>query len=168
MNSPLAYRWTGDAFQVLPRFAKQADQEFVIGQAYCLEVVEERSSKSHAHFFAAVNSAWLSLPEDIADRWPTSTHLRKWALIRAGFHNHRSIVAKSRAEALRLAAFIKPMDDYAVVITTDCVIDVYTAKSQKHRAMNKLEFAASKEAVLTILADLVGVQATALEKAETA
>jgi hypothetical protein len=166
--TPLSYRWSGDSFQITPRHAKAADEQFVIGQAYCLEVVEERSSKSHAHFFAAVNAAWLSLPEGIADQWPTSTHLRKWCLIKAGFHNHRSIVAKSRAEALRLAAFIKPMDDYAVVVTTDCVINVYTAKSQKHRAMNKQEFAASKEAVLAILADLIAVNPAALERAETA
>jgi len=38
-------------------------------------------------------------------------------------------------EAQRIAAFIKPMDTYAMVIVNECVVTVYTAKSQSLKAM---------------------------------
>jgi len=165
MPTPLPFEWDGEAFRPLPRFAKECDKRYVVGLRYMLEEIQERSSKSHAHYFAMVGEAWMNLPEDASDRWPTSEHLRKWCLIKAGFHDHRSIVARSKAEALRLASFIRPMDDFAIVTVNDCVVDVFTAKSQSHRAMNKQEFAKSKEAVLRILADMIGVAPGKLEKA---
>src|SRR3546814_9642927 len=59
-------------------------------------------------------------------RFATPDHLRRWALIRAGYRDERSIVCASKAEAQRLAAFIKPMDDYAVVLVSEAVVKVCT------------------------------------------
>ena len=69
---PLAYRWTGTGFEVLPRHQKAADREFAIGEVYRLEQVHERSAKSHAQFFAALNSGWLNLPEAMAGSFPSA------------------------------------------------------------------------------------------------
>src|SRR3990167_2600442 len=114
MNDPVHFTWDGDAMLPLWRFKKLCDKEFVVGQSYPLTVQEERSANSHRHYFASVASAWRNLPEDVAEQYPTSEHLRKWALIKCGYADQRSIPLASKAEALRVAAFIKPMDDYAI------------------------------------------------------
>ena len=67
-GTPLAYRWTGTSFEVLPRHQKQADAEFVVGEVYRLNQVHERSAKSHAQFFSALNTGWLNLNETMAER----------------------------------------------------------------------------------------------------
>lgn len=156
-GTPLAYRWTGDSFEVLPRHQKAADAEFVIGQVYRLEQVHERSAKSHAQFFAALNTGWLNLPEAMAESFPSSEHLRKHCLIKAGFFDKRSIQCSSKAEALRLAAFIRPLDEYAIVTVTGSLVTVYTAQSQSYRAMGKEAFQKSKQAVLDQIDTMLGV-----------
>lgn len=161
----LPFTWNGEAMIPARGFAKRCDAEFTIGMAYNLEAVEQRSAKSHAHYFAAINEAWQNLPEDQADRFPTSEHLRKWCLIRAGFAEQRQIVAASKAEAQRLAAFVKPMDSYAVVTVRDAVVTVWTAESQSQRAMGKERFQASKTAVLELLALMIGTDPVELGRA---
>lgn len=156
-GTPLTYRWLGDSFEILPRHQKAADAEFVIGEVYTLEEVKGRSQVSHNHFFAAVHSGWLNLPEQKAERFPTSEHLRKWCLIKSGFHDQRSIVAASKAEALRVAAFIRPIDEFAVVVVSECTVTVYTAKSQSKKAMGAADFQASKQAVLDLIDSMLAV-----------
>ena len=158
--NPLPFTWNGEAMEIARGFSKLADKRFVIGERYVLDVVEKRSAKSHAAYFAAVTGAWKTLPDALAEQFPTAHHLRKYCLIKAGFHEHRAIVANSKAEAQRIAAFIKPMDSFAVVTVKDCVINVYTARSQKLRAMNKQDFEASKRAVL----DILGVERGTVQK----
>jgi hypothetical protein len=154
MNTPLPFKWDGQA--MIPAWPRMASKQFVAGETYPLIVQEQRSAVSHNHYFACVHDAWLNLPEDMAVHFPTEEHLRKYALIKAGYTDHRSIGCASQEEAQRIAAFIKPMDTYAMVIMTDCVVTVYTAKSQSLKAMGKREFAASKEKVLEILSLMAG------------
>lgn len=163
--NPLPFRWTGDTMEPLRAFKRRADAEFVVGQIYRLDVVEDRSAASHRHYFAAINEAWSNLPEAEADRFPSPEHLRKWALINAGFHNRREMVASSKAEAARLAAFIEPMDEYAAVTVRGAAVEVLTARSQSVRAMGKEEFQRSKDAVLEIVASVIGVTPGELGKA---
>lgn len=165
MATPLPCRWDGEAFAPLPRFAKLADEQFVIGKVYTLAEVLKRSAKSHAHYFACVTEAWKNLPESYGDRYPTDEHLRKSALIKAGYRDERSLVCSSRAEALRLASFVSAMDDYAIVTVVASVVTVYTAKSQNEKAMDGPTFQASKDAVLGILAEMIGVEPTTLSSA---
>lgn len=139
------------------RFAREADAQFVIGERYRLTVVEERSAKSHAHYFACVSDAWANLPEQYEGRWPSSEHLRKWALAKAGYCDERTIVAASKAEAIRLAAFIRPMDGYAIVTVSGLVVTVYTPRSQDLRSMDRKTFQESKDAVLGIIENLLHV-----------
>jgi len=162
----MQFQWTGEA--MIPRLPRHADRLFTVGQVYTLVEQAERSSASHRHYFALINEAFNSLPEHIADRWSTPDHLRKWCLIRAGYRDERSIVCASKAEALRVKSFIRPIDDFAVVVASEAVVTVYTAKSQSVKAMGRAEFQASKDAVITALADLIGVEPATLSRQEQA
>lgn len=165
---PLYFCWQGDGFAPLPRHAKECDARYVVGAVYALEEIQERSAASHKQFFAAVNEGWKNLPDEAAERFPTPDALRKFALIKTGYRDERSIQCASRPEALRVAAFIRPMDEFAVVTVTGATVTVFTAKSQSMKAMGKVEFQHSKTSVLDYIADMLGTETRALESAAAA
>jgi len=155
---PIPMQWDGEVMRPTRGFAATADKLFVIGEVYTLaEVDAQRSMRSHRHYFQAVYDAWLNLSEHDADRFPTEVHLRKYALIRAGYCDTRELVCSSKAEAVRVGAFIKPMDPYALVTIKPPAVRVYTAKSQDLRSMGRKVFQESKDAVLEILAGMIEV-----------
>lgn len=162
MNAPFYYRWSGDEMVPLPRFAARARKQFVVGEVYPLIVHEDRSDASHRQYFAAIAEGWRQLPENIADRWPSPEYLRKWCLVRSGFADEQATVCSSDKQATEIAAFIRPLDSYAVITVKGPVVTVYRAKSQSRRAMNKADFESSKRAVLDLIADLVGTDADTL------
>lgn len=163
---PLPVQWDGEVFKPITGYwARQADRHLVVGQTYTMEVREPRSPASHGHYFASVTDAHENLPEAMADRWATPDHLRRYALIRTGWRDERSIACTSKADALRVAAFIRPMDEYAVVVAHEAVVVVMTAKSQSLKAMGRKDFQASKQAVLDYLATLIGTTSDALARA---
>jgi len=165
MPAPIIFEWDGDAMAPLPRFRKEADRRFAVHERYRMDAIEERSAVSHSHYFAVLHQAWMNLPEHLAERFATADHLRKYALIKAGFRDERSIVAASKAEAQRLAAFIKPMDEFAIVTVSEAVVTVYTAKSQSMKAMGKADFQRSKQEVLDLVAAMIGVAPDELVRA---
>lgn len=162
--APIPMRWEGDVFRPHPRYQKECDRTFTVGDVYRLVEHQDRSQASHSHYFASLAEAWANLPDDLAERWPTPEHLRKFALIKAGYADSRQIVASSRAEALRLASFIRPMDEYAVVTVAEAVVTVFTARSQSKRAMGAKDFQASKQAVLDYVAGLIGTTTETLTR----
>lgn len=157
--TPVIFEWSGEAMVPLRRFHNLANAEFTVGERYHMEPKEVRSLASHNHYFATLNDIWLSLPERYGDQIPSVEHMRKWALIRTGFRDERSIVCASKAEAQRVAAFLKPMDDFALVVVSEATVTVYTAKSQSMRAMGKEQFQRSKEAVLDYCQSMIEEQA---------
>lgn len=166
--TPIPFIWSDDdgAFRPLnARFMRAAKEAYGDGEVVTLAPVEDRSAASHRHYFSAINEAWMNMPEHLADDFPTAEHLRKKALIRAGYRDERSFVCGSRAEAIRLAAFLRPVDDFAIVSVDGTSVVQLTAKSQSMRAMGKATFQESKDAVLAILSDLIGVTPDALTKA---
>lgn len=154
--APILYTWTGEAMVPLARFASRCDKTFVIGEVYRMEIVEERSQRSHSHFFARVKEYHDSLPDYLAERFPTPEHLRKWALIQAGYANRAEIACRSHAEAARTIATIKALDEYAVAVARDNILVVLTAQSQSTKAMGAKVFQESKEKVFSVLDDLLG------------
>lgn len=160
---PLWFQWTGEA--MVPLNPRAADRMYVVGERYHLDHIEERSAASHRAYFAALHDAWQNLPEDLAERFATPEALRKYALIRTGFRDERSIIAASKAEARRIAAFIKPLDEFAVVSVHEAAVIVWTAKSQSMKAMGKAEFQRSKDAVLQFCAEIIGVTRDELGRA---
>lgn len=172
MTAPIRLRYEGDGnFRVMSNYwAARADKDFVVGELY--EMVEhlERSANSHRHFFATVNDAWKTLPDELLESYPSADHLRKKALVWKGWRDERTIACTSKAEAERISAFVKPMDDFAVVTVRESVIRVWTAKSQKVKAMGAKDFQQSKQDVLDYIDDLLGVErgATASNSARAA
>ena len=159
---PLKYRWNGEAMvPLVPRVAQEMYEE---GRTYWLEPWEPASQASRGHYFASLKEGWDNLPEHLAERFPTPEHLRKFLLIRAGYHDERTIVAASKAQAQRIAGFVRPMDEFAVVTVREATVGVYTAKSQSARAMGRKAFQKSKSDVLDALSDLIGVERRTLDE----
>jgi hypothetical protein len=169
-TAPIALRYEGNGdFRVLSNYwAGRADRDYVVGEVYKMVEQHDRSDASHNHYFAAIKNGFDNLPDELRDEYPSTEHLRKKALIRKGFRDERDHVCASKAEAARLKAFIKPMDDYAIVIVSECVVRVWTAKSQSRKAMGAKEFQDSKTAVLEFIDDLLGVEHGATARSEAA
>lgn len=168
--SGLPFKWTGEVMLPLPNFRKMADRSFVIGQTYRLEEVQERSKRSHDHYFACIEEAWSNLPEPMLEQFPNSTILRKFALIRTGFCTMSQEVCQTHAEAQRAAGMIRRhADDYLLITVDRNVVTVHRAESQSLHAMgSKRRFQESKDKTLTYIASLLGVTREELAKAEAA
>ena len=155
---PRHYRWTGDAFAPLSgRASKECGAEYIVGAVYRLVEVEDRSEASHRHCFAEINEVWKNLSDEQMERWPTPEHLRKNALIKCGFAKQRTFVASSRAEALRIMAFMKSTDEFALYLVKDNIITEWTAESMSYKAMGKQRFNECKTAILEFVSSLIGV-----------
>jgi len=162
---PLELVWDGNVLRpTTPFWARKAQKELVAGEVYHMEDRPERSSNSHRSYFARINEIWSSLPDHLADRFTSPDALRRYALIATGWHDSQSMPCPSQEAAQKFAAFIRPIDAFALVTVTDCVVNVYRAKSQSMKAMGKVDFQASKTAVLDFLSDLIGTTAQELEK----
>lgn len=163
---PIAVFWDGKHFSPAGSYwARLAKEHFTEGEVHQIEVREERSTASHRHLFAAVREAWKTLPENIADQYPSPEHLRKRALVQAGFYDETITDAGSNAAALRVASAFRFIDDFAVVFVRGHLVIRRTAKSQSTRAMPKGEFQKSKDAVLEIVAGLIGATPGTLTQA---
>ena len=67
-----------------------------------------------------------------------------------------TFVCKTKAEAERWAAYLRPLDEFSIVTFDGVVVVQYIAKTQSKNGMpDKGEFQRSKEAVLGFLANLV-------------
>lgn len=167
---PLRFMWTGEDMHPATRYwAREADKRFVVGETYTMDELHVRSTETHRHYFACIKSAWDSLPDHLRPQYPSAEHLRKFALVNAGYCTKVQHVCKSAAEAERLAVAIRPYDTYQLVMVDGPIVTVYHALSQDHRSMDKAQFQASKEAVLRWIGDLIGVDPTTLsQQAEAA
>ena len=153
------FTWNGQA--MIPTRLLAAAKTYEPGRRYWLEEVSDRSWFSHRHEFAWIAEAWNNLPEALADKFPTPEHLRKAALIATGWHREMIIEAGSAAAALRVAAYAKGRDEFAHVVTRGPTVTVRWARSQRmhgHDRMDKAEFAASKDAILGWISNLLGIE----------
>jgi len=165
-SAPIIAEWDGESLVPVRQFEKYCDVNFIVGERYRVTLQEERSANSHNHYFAVLTELWHSLPEAYDGRFPTMDHLRKYALIRTGYRDDRSIVCASKAEAQRVAAFINPMDGFALVATQEAAVHVYTAQSQSLKAMGRKEFQESKQAVLDYIGlEMIGLKPTEIQRA---
>lgn len=168
-DDPILAHWDGEVLRPVSAYwAKRADAQWVVGERYMVEIQHERSIASHRQYFAALNECFMNLPERIAEQFPTVERLRKYALIMTGHRDECSYVANSAAKALEIAAFVRPLDDYAIVSVSGATVVVLRAKSQSMRAMGKRDFQRSKDDVLNFVATLLGTTAASLDKARAA
>jgi hypothetical protein len=157
---PLRYEGNGMLRCLHPKRLK-----LEVGQVHGWQMAEHRSKASHDHFFACVNEAWKSLPEDMADDFPSPEHLRKWALIKAGFCSSTRVVCANNAEAMTLATKAKQMDRFSLVAIDVKVVTIWTADSQRRDAMGRQEFQEAKDRALDVISKLIGTDAATLRAA---
>lgn len=181
---PVVFRWLevdvidGDgivhrqmAMVALPRYGNVCKRQFEAGEEYVLAPIEERLMASHRQFFAAIRDGFMNLPEKIAERWPTDTHLRRWLLIETGYFDEKEFDCPDEKFARRLATFIRTEDEYARISVhrpsgqgDSWRVIVRRAKSQAVPAMKKQEFEASKKDVLDLLEHLTSVPRGTLKR----
>ena len=164
MSTHMLFKWDADNAVMVPLRKTAALRHYVDEQVYTLEEVQERSANSHNHYFASLHEAWLNLPDDVAERFVNEEHFRKFCLIKTGYCDQRQIVCSSKAEAERIAAFVRSMSPYTLATVKDRVVTAFEAKSQSYRSMSKDEFRKSKDAVLDYAASLIGTERKALEQ----
>lgn len=155
------------------RYAKVAARQYGdSGTEHTLEPVTHRDMHRHNHFFAALNEAFKNLPEQIAARWPTSEHFRKWLLIETGWFDEKEWDFEGRGaqkNAERLGLFVRAEAEFARIKTVEVApgkwkVIVRRAKSQAIPAMKPEEFYQSKKDVLDYASGMIGVRPTELKK----
>lgn len=168
-GSPIEALWDGKVFRPTSSYmVRRADKQFAKGEILRLVDHGDRSTATHNHYFASVQNAFDNLPPLMAERFSSPDALRKYALIKAGFCTSDSIGCPSHADALRVAAFVRSADEFALVIVSKSMVTRYVAKSQSFKSMGKKEFADSKEAVLRVLSEMIGVAKQELSDAGAA
>lgn len=156
----IVFQWDAEASVMRPlkRFHNYCNATFVDEEFYRMTVVEERSMRSHRHYFATMHDAWLNLPDDEAINFANDEDFRKHCLIMCGYRHERKFVASSPLEARKIAAFLRqPRGEYAVISVSGNVVLEWTAMSQSLKAMPGKTFQESKTACLEFAADLLGV-----------
>ena len=153
---PVIYNWDGERRVMVPqtRFINVCNRQFEHGEEYLQAVVEERSQASHNQFFAAVHDGWMNLNEESSKHFPTDQHLRKWALVQTGYCVETDFVCDFKAEAMRLAAYIRKDHEYSVIKVSGSLVKVFDPESQSKAAMKKERFEQSKKDVLDLIATM--------------
>jgi hypothetical protein len=149
----------------LPIYLSECNRDLVVGEVYKLEPIEERSQKSHGHYFACLNEIWKQLPDEMRERFHNSQdYMRKWALIQTGWttewYHVFDTVRDAQASAQRLQMDMFDRDEVGVVKHSGRTVQMFHARSQAMRgehAMNKREFQESKDDVLEWCVKLIGV-----------
>ena len=163
---PEPFEWDGEVMR--PLRPKRADAFYTVGERYIMAPISQRSDATHKHEFAWLREAWINLPEALADQYPTAEHLRKRALIDAGFYDETIVDAGTAAAAIRVAAAFRAIDDFSLVIVRGPYVIRRTAKSQSKRAMGAAEFQRSKTAIMEVVSQMLGVETKELEGAQAA
>jgi hypothetical protein len=149
------------------RYANVAKRQF--GDAdteHVLEQANERSMASHSQFFAAIKDYFDNIPEKMQARWPTPEHFRKWLLVECGWFDEKEFDMISEKHAKGLGTFIRTEDEYARITISGKKVIVRRAKSQSLKAMGKDDFQRSKQDVLELAEQFVGVpRAVAMKNA---
>lgn len=156
---PMWWRYNGAC--LVPARPELAERWFRTDQFYFMEPHNERSWRKHKAYFASLAEAWASLK---SDEYPSVECLRKHALIRTGWYEERMLTCESAEAAERVAAFIRPMDQYAIVSVSQWVVRVWTARSQSYKAMGRADFDRSMDDVLNFVAGLIEVTREQLDE----
>jgi hypothetical protein len=163
---PVDYQWDekAEVMRPLKRYLTQMHESCIHGAVYRLEP-SRRSQKQHNFQFREIDIAWHNLPEELQERFPSSEHLRKWALCKAGYCNRTESVFESEEKAREVERMILRFEQYAVVEVRGNVLIAMLAWSQNKKAMGGTLFAESLDAVLDVIANLLGTTAEALKRA---
>ena len=162
---PVTFTWANGMMTPNARFVALCGRQFDEGEEYVLEVLERGSSKSRGHFFASINEAWHNLPDDVAKRFPTSEHLRKWAMIQCGYAHETALPCPSADMAARVAAFTRQADAYCVIRIDPESHVVHRFSAMSIRKMKREIFQKMKTEVLDLVSSMIQTRRTDLERA---
>lgn len=151
------WRWNGKVMTPMPRFIRQAETEFEVGGIYRMNVQHDATARHSAWYHIELGKRFDSLPERFDGRWADVEEFRKWALIKCGFYDLKTIPCDSHDDALKVAATAKAADDYSIPKVVENTVLIATPKSQKTPKMGKVIFHASTEAVLALADELLGI-----------
>lgn len=158
---PIRYQWNGYAMIPQDRFRNYLTTYYKVGDYYDLVELELRDMSAHNAFFASLQECWNNLRErGDADLFPSPDHLRKWALTFTEFcHMDIHDECRTRKEAERLSrSLVRAVPFSRCKITDNLEVWHYIPNSQAMNAMpNNRTFAASKRAVMQVLAQRLGV-----------
>lgn len=159
--------WTGEVFRPLnARQVRDAAAQHGQGEIVALDVVKGRSKTSHDHFFAVITEAHRSLPDGLAERFPTPDSLRHYALCQSGHCDVKHYACASNAEAIRWLPRIQalsPAGSQVAVVGGHVVIR--EPHSQSMKAMGGKVFQESKSDVLEVIATLLETTSEVLARA---
>lgn len=161
---PVLFTWSGEVMIPNGRFMALCGRQFVVGEDYPLIVVENRDMRSHRAYFASVHAGWENLDERYAAAYPSSEHLRKWALVEAGFCAHSKQEFDTPKDAKHAALLLRRIDEFAVIRIIGRTLNIYTAQSQAVPSMSPERFKESKIAVLDIIAAMANTTAAELRR----
>lgn len=178
---PAVFRWSqvdicvdgGEVRRVkvmvpIMRFATLCGRQFELDEDYPLGPVEGIPSRSRAAIFAQVHDTWNNLPES-DKRFPSDEHLRKTALVKAGWATHSQTNWKTKADARQHAVDLRKVDAFAVISVhgegDSWTVDVWVAKSIAAGQISADEFREVKKKALAWLASLTGNTPAELEAA---
>ena len=105
-------------------------------------------------YFAIVHESYDNLPAKWSKRFPSVEHLRKWALIKAGWCDVVQVVAGSTVR--QIADAMRKLDRFAVISVNGEIITIFTAKSQTRKNQPKAQFMETAQKVYNILSDMLG------------
>lgn len=145
------------------RFVTLCSRQFEVDEDYALGPIDSISGKSRAHFFAGLHDTWSSLPVDVAKRFPTAEHFRKWVLVQVGHCTIIESAFETVADAKRHALDLRKVDEYAVIARIGATVVCKIAKSIGGKAIKGAEFQRVKTEALDLAASMVGVSRETLE-----
>lgn len=151
------------------RFARLCNRQFELEEDYALGPVDNVPGRSRASFFMSVHNAWDSLPEDSDEVFASEEHLRKRALVKAGWADHSVTNWKTKADARRHAVDLRKIDGYAVIAVNgegdSWTVDVWVARSIAAGQIKGEEFKGVKMRAERWLASLSGCTTEELKAA---
>lgn len=156
-------RWCGHSFHPAGKVAQEKAKRLDMNEFLGVELLRDRSIRSHNHQFAEIKDLWLNIPEQLhsAPYAATSETFRKHGLIVCGHHDAEVVTCGCPEAAERVAAVLSTMANkahgYAITRVEGSVVTCFTPKSQTLKAMGNDDFQASKTAVLDWCKSVVDV-----------
>lgn len=152
---PMIYEGNGKFSASSIYHKMRCEKMFGAGQEITFEELGDRNMNRHRMYFARLKELWLTLPESMAEDFPSPEALRKFALVRTGYCTQKKIVCRSNQDAIETAAFIESLGTYVICEVVMRVLTIWVPQSQAVRNMGKSEFDKSVTDVLDYCERLV-------------
>ena len=159
------------------RYDNLARSQFDDGEEHPLVPLEPRSRASHSAYFAELNEAFDSLPENLNEiakqlgiktlppgGFIDSEHFRKWALCETGHCEVTEFDFDSNRDAMNVARWHRKKDIYCQILVRGAHVTIKEAFSQSAAAMSKEPFEKSKSDVLDLLSAFTGASRQSMRR----